>query len=70
MFVKFKQFIFQKLHPLMNSDLSKTKIEAVTCQKCHFYGIPVVKSTNFLVSAMNNYTFLKRSMHELNDKTG
>ena len=28
MFVKFKQFIFQKLHPLMNSDLSKIKIKA------------------------------------------
>ena len=28
MFVKFKQFVVQKLHPLMNSDLSKTKIQA------------------------------------------
>ena len=26
MFVKFKQFIFQKLHPVINSDLSKKKI--------------------------------------------
>ena len=49
----------------MNSDLCKTKI----CQKCHFYGIPVVKSTIFLVYAMDNYTFSERSMQELNDKT-
>ena len=46
MFVKFKQLFFQKL---MNSDLSKTKIQAGDMPKMLFYGIPVVKSTIFLV---------------------
>ena len=36
MFVKFKQFIFQKLHPLMNSDLSKTQIYAGDMPKMSF----------------------------------
>ena len=49
MFVKFKQFIFQKLHLLKNSDLSKTKIYAGDMPKMSFYGIPVLKSIIFLV---------------------
>ena len=36
MFVKFKQFIYQKLHPLMSSDLSKTKIETGDMPKMSF----------------------------------
>ena len=36
MFVKFEQFIFQKLYPLMNSDLSKTKIKAGDMPKMSF----------------------------------
>ena len=38
MFVKFKQFISQKLHPLMSSDLSKTKIQAGDMPKMSFLG--------------------------------
>ena len=37
--------------------------------KMTFFGIPLVKSTFFLVKAMDNYTFSEKSMHELNDKT-
>ena len=36
MFVKFKQLIFQKLYPLMNSDLSKTRIYAGDMPKMTF----------------------------------
>ena len=36
MFVKFKQFIFQKLHLLMSSDLSRTKIQAGDMLKMSF----------------------------------
>ena len=36
MFVKFKQLIFQKLHPLMNSALYKTIIQAGDMPKMSF----------------------------------
>ena len=70
MFVKFKQCIFQKLHPLVSSELSKTKIQAGDMPKMSFLWHYSGQKHIFSCLAMDNYTFSERSMHDFNDKTG
>ena len=52
MFVKFKQFIFQKLHPLMSSDLSKTKISSWRHAKNVIFMVLQWSKANFFLSRL------------------